>query len=292
VFGLGGGTPPLPLPASGSPFTVTFVGRRLLLVTDIQGWPGAAAATIRQRTDCYLTVELRLPRGSREGTQGQGTLRVGQAAGPRFTWTVGPVPPRRSAGPAVVIGGGGAGAVAGDRGTPAMPPDLVPTFTGTVFRFTQPGSRRVSDQFCQSLPIPPAGQVSIGEVTVGRFSWGVINSSNAAVTTPFRIELRNNATNQVLQASDVPPDTLRPGNQTSQLTYMRPQSRTMVVRVTPTTSVALRNTYGGGSTGCFQAPMPPNSSLNWQDPSFQIRVDTANAVDEGAGGEINNTGVY
>lgn len=290
VFGVGGGTQPLPLPG-GPSVTVSFVGRQMLLVTAITGLPAGARATIRERHDCFLLADVTVPASTRAGMQGQATLQVGQAAGPRFVWAIGPVPPPLGSGPVTPIGrGSNAGGVARPPAGAAGAPDLVADFVGPVLRHIGPGSRRVSDAFCEGLPSPLAGQASIAEITVPGFRWGVINSSNHRVDTAFRIELANNATQQVLRTVDVPGGRLVPGTQGLLQDYVRPQSRTRVIRVTATSSAAIRSQYG--PSGCFQLLMAPGDPLNWQDPPFRVRVDVANAVNEGADGEINNTNVY
>jgi hypothetical protein len=104
------------------------------------------------------------------------------------------------------------------------------------------------------------------------------------------MELGTTSPQGVLQSADVPQNTLVPGTPAVQRQYVRPQSRTRVIRVTPVSSAAIRTQYGG--TGCFQLIMTQNDPFNWQDPSFSVRVDTTNAVNEGQGGELNNMTVY
>jgi hypothetical protein len=181
------------------------------------------------------------------------------------------------------VGGGTGGGATGTV-------DLVATFSGRVLRFTQPNSRRIDDQFCASVPVPANGQASIAEIVVPNLTWGVINSSNVGVNTSFTIEIANHSTGQVLATADVPVGRLVPGTPSYTRTYLRPQSRTRVIRVTPNSPQAIRTQYG--PQGCFQLAMQPGDPMNWQDPPFIVRVDTTNRVGEGANGEINNSNVY
>jgi hypothetical protein len=162
-------------------------------------------------------------------------------------------------------------------------PDLVPQFAPLgLLRRASATSRQIDATFCSSLPVPrDQRQAAVGEITVGSPRWGVINASNTAIANAFQVRL--SAGPQVLDTQTVNGVA---GGGSQLFTFTRPQSRTRVVLVGPLTDLAVRNQYGG--LGCFQAIMAAGDPLNWEDPRYTVQVDVANAVNEGAGGEINN----
>ena len=174
-----------------------------------------------------------------------------------------------------IIGGGGGG---------TTNPDLVPQFAPLgLLRHEAAGSRRISQSFCQGLPSPSVpSQAAVGEIRVGDIRWGVVNSSNQGTAAAFEARF---------SVGDAPALDTRTiagmsGGQSQLFTFIRPESRTKVIRIDATTSLNVRNQYGG--IGCFQFIMAAGDPLNWQDPRFTVRVDALNAVAEGNGGETNN----
>ncbi len=170
--------------------------------------------------------------------------------------------------------------------TPSTP-DLVPQFAPLgLLRHTSANSRQIDASFCATLPVPrDPRQAAVGEITVGSPRWGVVNASNTATAVAFQARL--SAGTQVLDTQTV----AGLGGGASQLfTFTRPQSRTRVVLIGALTDIAVRNQYGG--LGCFQAIMAAGDPLNWEDPRYTVQVDVANAVNEGAGGEINNVQTF
>jgi hypothetical protein len=168
-------------------------------------------------------------------------------------------------------------------------PDLLPQFAPLgLLRHEGPNSRRIDASLCQNLPLPrDPRQAATGEITVGNPRWGVVNAANQGTTAAFQARLSVGDT-QILDTQTV---AGLAGGQSQLFTYLRPQSRTKVIRIDPLTDVNLKNQYGGG-TGCFQLIMAASDPLNWQDPRYTVRVDVLNAVNEGNGGEINNVQVF
>jgi transcriptional regulator with XRE-family HTH domain len=93
IYGTGGGTQPLPLPATGTAQVVTFIGNTALAAaTAINDLPAGARYVIRERGPCFFVADITVPSTAREGVSGRGVLMSSAQPGPGFAWRVGPVP--------------------------------------------------------------------------------------------------------------------------------------------------------------------------------------------------------
>jgi hypothetical protein len=279
---------PLPLPVGRSvaPYVVTFFGERNMnAVSSLSSLPSGIRPEIVSSGNCHVEVRFNAS-GSTVAADvtGTGRLNYGRAESVGFAWRTGPVPSstgRTGIGGGAVIGGGSVGT---RPAQPAAEPDLLPSFSGTLLRHIG-NNRRISESFCQNLPTSRSATADdAGIVSVPNLSWGVINSANVATGNGFNIELRANG--QTLRPEQV---GALPAGGSGDFTYARPQSQTRVIRVR-----GFDRTSGAqyGPPGCYQELMAANDPMDWQDPPYEVRVDTVNAVSEGAGGETNNTAQY
>lgn len=280
------GLPALPMPNDNRPHRITINAKGpMRAVNSLRGFPPGSRLSIVEHGSCYLVVEFRVPRNIQQGRSGRAILRVGNANGPGFNWVIGSIPPP-VLGQGYTSNGGGVGVARGNQSSNNSTPDLVPTFTGNVLRHQNANSRKINQNFCQNLPIATGTNAATGIITVPNISWGVINNANVhSVPGNFRISL-SGANNQILRNQLV---TNMGGKASQTFVYVRPQSRTRVILITPTTNNTIRNAYGG-AVGCYQMLMSANDSMNWQDPAYTVKVDTENSIQETS--EINNSAQY
>ena len=168
-------------------------------------------------------------------------------------------------------------------------PDLVPILEGAPFRHLGTEVRReVNGQIFCSAIVPQAVENTLADLTPGDVRWGVRNAGRSDIAGKFRIRLTTGA-----HVEDRTIVGLRAG-ETKLFDVRRPASRTNVTRIGLEPDAATRQRYGALSGGrCVQSDPQQNPSLEWQDPSFEVEVDTSRAVNEGpTGGETNNTSTF
>jgi hypothetical protein len=163
-------------------------------------------------------------------------------------------------------------------GSSAGGPDLQPVIGTPVFRHIAANRKVASEPFCHGM-FAQAVQSSVRTITVSDMVWGVKNAGASNVTTSFSVRLLRNG----VVVSDRTVSGLNAGASVT-FTYARPQSQTEVARlglVPPSTTQQLYNATGGD---CVQTT-GQSSQFDWQDPSYEIRVDPLGAV----GNDINTS---
>ena len=160
------------------------------------------------------------------------------------------------------IGGGGAGATGG--------PDLQPVVGTPVFRHIA-ANRKIANTSCQGM-FAQAVNAIVRTITVGDMVWGVRNTGATNVTTAFRIQLWRGS----VMVDERPVAQLNAGASVT-FTYDRNPSQTEVARlglVPPAASQQIYNATGGE---CVQT-VGQSTQFDWQDPTWEIRVDAGNVV--------------
>lgn len=250
-----GNNQPLPLPATGTPQIVTFLGNAALAAaTAINDLPSGSSYVIRERGPCFFVADITVPSTAREGVSGRGVLMSSAQPGPGFAWRVGPVPSR--------------------GGTPIYVPR--PAANSTVQVTIDPstlykvGSGTTTDSngdnytlleknalHCQTVaaPNPPytssgAQNASRATITVPNIAWTVTNTGTSAVSG-VTAELVRGATVLASHSSL----TLAAG-QTLNFATPRPQNNTCVAKV-------------GGGGECYHCGM---RHVGWNDNEVSVRI--------------------
>ena len=151
--------------------------------------------------------------------------------------------------------------------TPGVP-ELQPVISTTAFRHIAP-TRKVANSFCQGM-FAQAVTAIVKTITVGNVGWGVKNAG-ASTTTTFRAQLWRAG----VMVDEKTIAGLAAGASTS-FSFGR-SAQTEVARlglVPPQLSQQIYNATGGE---CVQT-VGQATQFDWQDPTWQIRVDPANAV--------------
>lgn len=151
--------------------------------------------------------------------------------------------------------------------TPGVP-ELQPVVSTTAFRHIAP-TRKVANSFCQGM-FAQAVTAIVKTITVGNVGWGVKNAG-ASTTTTFRAQLWRAG----VMVDEKTISGLAAGASTS-FSFGR-SAQTEVARlglVPPQLSQQIYNATGGE---CVQT-VGQATQFDWQDPTWQIRVDPAQAV--------------
>jgi hypothetical protein len=181
-------------------------------------------------------------------------------------------------------------------GTPVSPPpppssstspstslaDLVPVVTGTPFRHIAQIRKVASEPFCNGMFPQPTTAV-VKTITVPAIAFGVKNQGTADVpsTAVFVVSV-------VVRGQTIPiPVTggIRAGETKMVYTYARSQSHTEVARMPQVPSATQKQIYNANGSECVQT-IGQESAYDWQDPTFEVRVDSGGAVAES--NETNN----
>ena len=156
-------------------------------------------------------------------------------------------------------------------GSTAPTPDLQPIPGTVLLRHISPNRKLSGELFCNSM-FAQAVQSIVRTITVPNMVWGVKNAGPGNVTTAFRVRLYRNG----VLVRDEQVSSLSAGASAT-FTYVRPQSQTDVARLgitPPATTMQLYNATGGE---CVQTA-GQDAQFDWQDPTYEIRVDPAGAV--------------
>ncbi len=145
-------------------------------------------------------------------------------------------------------------------------PDLIPVMSSTLLRHLTPIRKIASEPFCQGMFAQPTTSI-VRTITVSNISWGVRNTGGSNVTTPFRIRLFRNGA----MVSEQTVNSLNAGAVFT-ASYSRPQSQTEVARLAVVPNSVSRSTYDARGSDCVQT-VNQTSSMNWQDPAYEVRVD-------------------
>ncbi len=160
-------------------------------------------------------------------------------------------------------------------------PDLQPVTGAPVFRHIAANRKVLSEPFCHGM-FAQAVQSIVRTITVSDMIWGVKNTGGSSVSAQFRVRLLRNG----VMVSEQTLNGLNAGA-TATFTYARPQSQTEVARlglVPPSTTQQLYNATGGE---CVQT-VGQASTYDWQDPTYEIRVDPLGAVTNDVNPSNNN----
>ena len=162
-------------------------------------------------------------------------------------------------------------------------PDLVPVVTGTAFRHIAQIRKVASEPFCNGMFPQPTTAV-VKTITVPAISFAVKNQGTADVpaTSVFVVSV-------IVNGQTIPiPVTggLRVGEARTIYTYSRAQSQTEVARMPQVPSATQRQIYNALGGECVQT-IGQESQYDWQDPTFEVRVDSGSAVTES--NESNNS---
>jgi hypothetical protein len=128
---------------------------------------------------------------------------------------------------------------------------------------------RVEDRWCNGMPINQNGSRVI---TIPNPIWGVSNVGTADINTAFASQLRSGS--QILETETVP--GLNPG-ETRDFTFQRQNSTVRVRRFSD-------------QQGCFASPN--DTGFFFEDPPFNVRVNTNAALIEATANESNNSRNY
>lgn len=225
-----GSSPALPMPSDRA-YTITLIGNAALgAAGTISGWPAGTTYTIRERGQCYLIVEFRVPSNARVGMTGVATVMAGSSAGVRLPWVVGPIssPQANTRLPAAPSTPRSSLLVTVDQTT------LYKLASGTTL--DSAGNIYVplenNAAHCQAVaaPAPPyaannAQNASRLTITVGAIRWQIRNSGNADAINAVA-ELVQGPRVLATQTITVPAGASLP------LTaYVRPNNRTCVARL-------------------------------------------------------------
>lgn len=254
IYGIGGGTEPLPLPATGTPQKVTFIGNAALAAAStINDLPSGTSYTIRSRGPCYFVADITVPSSARDGASGQGVVMSSAQRGPNFSWRVGPVP--ASTTPIYVP-------------RPATSLSLRTNIDQTTLY--KVGSGNTTDAngdiytlleknapHCQTVaaPSPPYNanntqNASRATITVANIAWSVTNTGTAAV---------NGVTAELVRGATVLASHANlnfAAGQTHNFNTQRPQNNTCVAKV-------------GGGGECYHCGM---RHVGWNDNEVSVRI--------------------
>ncbi|HLE57654.1 MAG TPA: hypothetical protein VJB15_11270 [Rhodothermia bacterium] len=159
---------------------------------------------------------------------------------------------------------GGGGAIAGA-------PELQPIIGAPVFRHIAP-NRKVANAFYQGM-FAQATTAIVKTITVGDLVWGAKNAG-AATTIPFRIRLLR-AGVQVAEQNLA--NGLKAGEDTTFTFDRGTQAQTEVARLALVPNASTVQIYKATGGECVQT-VGQSTQFDWQDPSWEIRVDPLQAV--------------
>ncbi len=267
-------TTSLPLPNTNRDLVVTLTGDNLMAASSISGLPRGATARITAGGNCGIQLAIRIPSSVAVNTSGTAYVMAGRQRGPRFNYTVGPIPSQSTSTriPSTRTGSRGGNTASSNN------PDLIPFKVNTSLY--KVGTATTLDNqnnlytaldpfnnstFCQSVPqggtarnnMPTANRRTI---SVPNIVWGVKNDSNQNVTESFTIQLKRGS--HVVNSHTI--NSLNAG-QMMTFSFSRPTSQTCVSRV-------------GLGGGCYHCG---GRNEGWNDNAgYRIEVDTGNDISE------------
>jgi hypothetical protein len=249
-----GNNQPLPLPSTGAPQVVTFLGNAALAAaTAINDLPSGASYVIRERGPCFFVADITVPSTARDGVSGRGVLMSSAQPGPGFSWRVGPVP--------------STGGTPINTITPPRSPLRTSIDQTTLYKV---GSGNTTDAngdvytlletnapHCQTVaaPNPPynangAQNARRATITVANIAWTVTNTGTAAV---------NGVTAELVRGATVLASHANlnfAAGQTHTFNTPRPQNNTCVAKV-------------GGGGECYHCGM---RHVGWNDNEVSVRI--------------------
>lgn len=254
IYGVGGSAGPLPLPATGTPQAITFIGNAALAAASaINDLPAGTRYTIRSRGSCYFIADITVPTTAAQGVSGRGVLMSASQPGAGFDWRVGPVP--ASTTPIFVQ-------------PPAARSPLQTRIDETTLYKVGSGTTTDANgdnytlleknaSHCQNVaaPSPPytssgAQNASRAVITVPNIAWTVTNSGTSAV---------NGVTAELVRGSTVlatQPNLNVAAGQTLNFSTPRPQNQTCVAKV-------------GGGGECYHCGQRHEG---WRDNDVFVRI--------------------
>lgn len=164
---------------------------------------------------------------------------------------------------------GGGGIISGGSSVPGGP-DLQPIIGGPVFRHLAP-NRKVSNDFCQGM-FAQVTTAIVKTITVSNLAWGATNTGGSTAKN-FNVQLWRGG----VMVADVQVDSLKAGASVSFPAYTRPQSQTEIARLATNPNSTTQQIYNATGGECVQT-IGQSTQFDWQDPTWEIRVDPAGKV--------------
>jgi hypothetical protein len=128
--------------------------------------------------------------------------------------------------------------------------------------------RKIDETFCQGFPQPPAGGATERNITVPTWSLSLSNPTAGAYALGGSVTLTGpQPAPPVIQLGTIN------AHASIAVPFSRPTSISRAILILPTTSLAIKQAYGGRSAiGCYQAQMAANNPRNWVDPPFAMTL--------------------
>jgi hypothetical protein len=230
----------------------TSATRRFTLVLDASAGNQTHASTIFLRRISPPGGQPVTDPGMIRDAHGSSAMIIQVSGSSPVTGTI-PAHPIPTIGPAPAVTGSSIG-------------DLVLTAAGRSLRRLDTHGK-IDEAFCQGFAVPAAGGATEKDITVPL--WGL------AVTNPHSGDFTGGGTVTLTGPVPAPaPITLGPiaAGRAITVPFTRPTSVTRAILILPTTSAAIKRTYGATALGCYQAALRATDSRNWTDPPFHLAL--------------------